>query len=87
MYFVTAADSVVTVLGNTSTPLLAGVFVVEAIFNWAGSGMVRRTRHSGFGLWCYRQHHPGSFAVCCVTMVNLIVDLLYLWLDPRIQLA
>jgi len=76
---------VVTVLGNTFNAMLAGVFVVEAIFNWPGLGWyaARVILASDYGAIV---SITLVIAVLC-TMVNLIVDLLYLWLDPRIQLA
>ncbi len=76
---------VVTVLGNTFNAMLAGVFVVEAIFNWPGLGWyaARVILASDYGAIV---SITLVIAVLC-TLVNLVVDLLYQWLDPRIQLA
>lgn len=76
---------VVTVLGNTFNAMLAGVFVVEAIFNWPGLGWyaARVILASDYGAIV---SITLVIAVLC-TLVNLIVDLLYQWLDPRIQIA
>ncbi len=76
---------VVTLTGNLFNALLAGTFIVEAIFNWPGLG------------WYATRVILASdyMAVVSITLVvavlattvNLIVDLLYGVLDPRIQQA
>lgn len=76
---------VVTLLGNLVNSLLAGAFVVEAIFNWPGLGWyaTRVILASDYG------------AVVSITLViafisttvNLVVDILYKFLDPRIVLS
>jgi peptide/nickel transport system permease protein len=76
---------VVTLLGNSFNALLAGVFVVEVVFNWPGLGWyaARVILASDYG------------AIVSITLViailsttvNLIVDILYQRLDPRIQLT
>ena len=74
---------VVTLIGNTFNALLAGAFVVEVVFDWPGLGW--------YATKVIRALDYGSIisvtlvvAVLCTT-VNLIVDLLYIKLDPRIQ--
>jgi peptide/nickel transport system permease protein len=76
---------VVTVAGNLFNALLAGVFVVEAIFNWNGLGWyaTRVILASDYGAIV---SITLVIAVLC-TLVNLVVDILYQVLDPRIQLA
>jgi peptide/nickel transport system permease protein len=76
---------VVTLIGNTFNALLAGTFVVEVVFDWPGLGW--------YATKVIRALDYGSIvsvtlvvAVLCTT-VNLIVDLLYQKLDPRIQLT
>ena len=76
---------VVTLIGNTFNALLAGTFVVEVVFSWPGLGW--------YATKVIRALDYGSIvsvtlviAVLC-TLVNLIVDLLYRKLDPRIQLT
>lgn len=74
---------VTTTLGNMVNTLLAGVFVVEVIFNWPGLG------------WYATRVILASdyLAVVSITLViailstsvNLLVDILYSQLDPRIQ--
>jgi peptide/nickel transport system permease protein len=75
----------VTVLGNTVNALLAGTFVVEAIFNWPGLGWYA-TRAILASDYAAIVSITLVIAVIC-TVVNLLVDLLYQALDPRIHLA
>jgi peptide/nickel transport system permease protein len=76
---------VVTLLGNAFNALLAGTFVVEVVFDWPGLGW--------YATKVIRALDYGSIvsvtlvvAVLCTT-VNLVVDLLYQRLDPRIRLT
>lgn len=75
---------VVTLLGNTFNALLAGTFVVEVIFNWPGLGWyaTKAILASDYGAVV---SITLVIAVIC-TVVNLIVDLLYVALDPRIRM-
>ena len=75
---------VVTLLGNTFNALLAGTFVVEVIFNWPGLGWyaTKAILASDYGAVV---SITLVVAVIC-TVVNLVVDLLYAALDPRIRL-
>ena len=76
---------VVTLTGNLFNAMLAGTFVVEAIFNWPGIGW-----YATKVILAYDYLAVVSItlvvAVLC-TLVNLVVDLLYGVLDPRIQLG
>jgi peptide/nickel transport system permease protein len=76
---------VVTLLGNTVNSLVAGAFVVEVIFNWPGIGWyaTKVILASDYGAIV---SITLMVAIFCTT-VNLVVDLLYSTLDPRIQLA
>lgn len=76
---------VVTLLGNTFNAMLAGAFVVEAIFNWPGLGWyaTKVILASDYGAVV---SITLVIAVIC-TLVNLLVDILYGALDPRIQLS
>ena len=75
---------VVTLLGNTFNALLAGTFVVEVIFNWPGLGWyaTKAILASDYGAVV---SITLVIAVIC-TLVNLVVDLLYGALDPRIRM-
>lgn len=75
---------VVTMFGMLLTDLLGGAFIIEWIFNWPGIGM--------YGLESVLNvDYPAIVSVTLLvaiicTVVNLIVDLTYKLLDPRIQL-
>jgi oligopeptide transport system permease protein len=74
---------VVTFLGPASAQLLTGSVVVEKIFNLPGLG--RFFVNSAFN----RDHTValGAALVYCVMLLvfNLLVDISYAWLDPRIR--
>lgn len=76
---------VVTLVGNQFNALLAGTFVVEAIFNWPGLGWYA-TKVILASDYMAVVSITLVVAVLC-TLVNLIVDLTYGVLDPRIQQA
>ncbi len=76
---------VVTVIGLQVGVLLAGAILTETIFSWPGVGK-----------WLvdsiFRRDYPsvqsGLLLIACVVMtVNLIVDLLYGLINPRIRHA
>jgi len=75
---------VVTLLGNTANALLAGTFVVEVIFNWPGVGWYA-TKVILASDYVAVISITLVIAVICTT-INLIVDIFYRILDPRIQL-
>ncbi len=74
---------VVTVVGGRAGHLLGGAVVVEIVFGWPGVGRLLltavQTRDAPVIL--------GIFLVVAVTVViaNLVTDLIYAWLDPRIR--
>jgi len=74
---------VVTLIGNIFNALLAGAFVIEAIFNWPGLGWYA-TRVILASDYASVVSITLVIAVLC-TVVNLLVDITYRWLDPRIQ--
>jgi peptide/nickel transport system permease protein len=74
----------VTVVGLQTARLLGGSTIVETVFSWPGIG---RLVIEGV----YSRDYPvvqGSVLLIAVTYVfiNLIVDIGYKWLDPRIKL-
>lgn len=76
--------AVVTVLGLDIARLLGGSTIVETVFSWPG---VASLLLEGI----YSRDYPiiqGSVLIIALTYVaiNLFVDILYKWLDPRIQL-
>ncbi|MGQ0524659.1 MAG: ABC transporter permease [Betaproteobacteria bacterium] len=78
-----AAIPVVTVLGFRLGDLVAGSIVTETVFAWPGVGRLLVTAVSGRDLAMVQ----GILLMTAFTMVlaNLVVDLLYGWIDPRIR--
>jgi peptide/nickel transport system permease protein len=80
-----AAIPLVTILGLDVGNLLAGAVIVETVFSWRGVGYlaVQAIQKLDFPLVM-----ADVFALACsFVIVNLVVDLLYGVLDPRIRLA
>jgi peptide/nickel transport system permease protein len=80
-----AAIPVVTVLGNLLGHLLAGAIIIEFVFAWPGLGQL--TVESVF-----QRDYPMIqaivfFAGAVFLTINLVVDLSYALLDPRVRLA
>lgn len=80
-----AAIPLVTVIGLDLGALLGGAVVTEQIFSWPGVGLEVIIAING------RDFPVVQAAVCVVAtsfvLINLIVDLLYTWLDPRVRLT
>ncbi|MDQ2984243.1 MAG: ABC transporter permease [Actinomycetota bacterium] len=75
----------VTVLGLELGLLAGGVFLVETIFAWPGIG---RYAYDAIRATDYNATLGVTLAVAMVyVVVNLLVDLAYLYLDPRIKYA
>lgn len=76
---------VVTVLGPISATLLTGTFVVESVFNIKGLGsyFVDSISNRDYGLVMGLTVLFGTFLV----VANLVVDIIYGFVDPRIRLA
>ena len=75
----------VTMLGLQVGTLLGGSVLVETVFAWPGIG------HLAFEAVMSRDLNLllGILLVCSVIVIaaNIMVDLAYAWLDPRIELA
>jgi ABC-type dipeptide/oligopeptide/nickel transport system permease component len=76
---------IVTVLGPIAAYLLTGTFVVETIFGIPGMGRFFVTSVSG-------RDYPvimGTVLLLAIFLVvaNTVVDIVYMWLDPRIRQA
>jgi peptide/nickel transport system permease protein len=76
---------IVTALGMQFSALLGGTVIVEVVFAWPGIGRyaVGSIRTLDF---------PAIMSVTVVLaviflVVNLLVDMLYVWLDPRVKYA
>jgi peptide/nickel transport system permease protein len=74
---------IVTTLGMQFSALLGGTVIVEVVFAWPGIGR--------YALGSIRTlDFPAIMSVTVILAVvflavNMLVDVLYLWLDPRIQ--
>jgi peptide/nickel transport system permease protein len=65
--------------------LLGGTVVTETVFSWPGVG---RLIVQSVGQRDYPVIIAGVFVVCVIfVVINLVVDLLYAWLDPRVRLS
>ncbi len=75
---------VVTVAGVQTGGLLGGSVVVESVFAWPGLGQL------AFDALFSRDYNLllGIFflSACLVVFVNLVVDIIYVFLDPRIRI-
>jgi peptide/nickel transport system permease protein len=76
---------VLTLLGLQLGGLLGGAVITETVFAWPGLGLLMIEAIQ------QRDYPVVQAAVLCISMtyilVNLLTDLLYAWLDPRIQLT
>jgi peptide/nickel transport system permease protein len=75
---------IVTLLGLRFGQILAGAIVIESIFAWPGMGSTLISAISGRDL-------PVISAYVTITgvlfiLVNLLTDVSYAWLDPRVRL-
>src|ERR1035441_8184680 len=75
----------VTLAGLDLAGLLSGVVLTETVFNWPGIG--RLAAEAIFNLDIPVIMGTVLFSALLIVVVNLLVDLLYAWLDPRIRLA
>lgn len=74
---------VITLLGTSIGPLLGGSVVIEAIFGLPGLG---RLTFESIRIRDYVQVQANVVLLAAMYMlVNLLVDLTYGWLDPRIR--
>jgi ABC-type dipeptide/oligopeptide/nickel transport system permease component len=75
----------VTVLGLQLTSLLGGAVIIEQVFAWPGVGRV------AVGAISSRDYPIVQASVLVVSaafvLMNLLVDVLYAWLDPRIRIS
>jgi peptide/nickel transport system permease protein len=80
----TALIPVVTALGIQLPRLVGGAAITETVFAWPGLGRLGIQAALG-------RDYPLVMAItlfisATVVVVNLLLDLLYLWIDPRIRL-
>ena len=79
-----AIGPTLTVIGLTLAYSLTGAFFVEIIFNWPGLGMF--TARSFLNLDYPAIMGMTLFGASGYVVINLVVDLLQAWIDPRISL-
>ncbi|HEX7432844.1 MAG TPA: ABC transporter permease [Anaerolineales bacterium] len=79
-----ALSPTLTIIGITFAYALTGTFFVEVIFNWPGLGQF--TVRSLLGLDYPAIMGITLFGAVGYVLINLIVDLLQAWIDPRISL-
>jgi peptide/nickel transport system permease protein len=78
-----AAIPMVTVVGLQIGTLLGGAIVTETVFSYPGMGLlaIQAIRNRDYPI-------IQAFVVCtaiALVVINLVVDLLYSYLDPRIS--
>ena len=89
LYFVHALRNalipIVTILGLDIAALMSGVVLTETVFNWPGLG--RLAVQAVFNLDIPLVAGTVLFSAVLVLVANLVVDLLYGVIDPRVQRA
>ncbi|UFX01416.1 ABC transporter permease [Sinorhizobium medicae WSM1115] len=78
-----AAVPIVTIVGFMVGSLIAGAVVVESIFSWPGIGRLLIVSISNRDLAVVQCIL--LIIAAAMVMSNLVVDLLYGWLDPRLR--
>lgn len=74
---------ILTVMGLQMGLLLGGAVLTETIFSWPGVG---RYIYDAITQRNYPVIQSGILVLATIfVVINLIVDLLYAWIDPRIQ--
>ncbi|WHY78763.1 ABC transporter permease [Neobacillus sp. WH10] len=74
---------VLTVIGLQTGMLLGGAILTETIFSWPGIG---RYLYDAIGYRDYPVIQSGILIIAAIfILINLIVDLLYVFVDPRIK--
>ncbi|MHB1133374.1 MAG: nickel ABC transporter permease [Chloroflexota bacterium] len=75
--------TVITVLGMQFGALLGGTIVIEQVFSWPGIGLMafNAINQRDYGII----QGVVLFVALGFVLINLIIDLLYVYLDPRIR--
>lgn len=82
--FKNAMIPVVTVLGSEIGALLGGAVVTETIFSWPEVG---RLAMNSIARRDYPMIQGNTLILCAIfLLINLFVDIIYAWLNPRIRL-
>ena len=80
-----ALTPIITVLGLQMGALLTGTVIIESIFDWPGLGLLLLES-------IYRRDYPvvqGCVLLIAViyVLVNLLVDIMYMWTQPKIRFS
>ena len=75
---------VVTVGGLTVVGLISGVVIVETVFNWPGMGAAAASAAQSLDLLTVVAFT--LFSAILLIVANLLIDILYAFLDPRVRL-
>lgn len=83
--FPNAAVPVASIAGFQTGMLLSGAVLTETVFDWPGIGkwLVDAVQQHDYAI----VQAGGLFIASVFVATNLVLDLLYLWLDPRIRLT
>ncbi len=81
--FKNSSISIVTVAGDELASIVNGSVIMEAIFGWPGMGflMVNSIQQRDLPLVVATV----VIAAALVMLINFLVDMVYSWIDPRIQ--
>lgn len=80
-----AAPTILTVIGQSFGGLVTGTIVTETLFNIPGLGMLTMTSITRRDVFVIQG--VVLFVTLIYVLVNLVVDILYGFVDPRIQLG
>jgi peptide/nickel transport system permease protein len=75
---------IVTMIGMQCAGLMGGVVIIESVFGWPGVGrlLFEAVSNRDFNLVLSIL----ALSSVLVVLINLILDCVYVWLDPRIEL-
>ena len=83
--FKNAAIPIVTILGLDVGTLLGGAVITETVFAWPGIG---RLAIEAIAVRDFPVVQADVFFIALTFVaINLVVDVLYTWLDPRVRLG
>ncbi len=80
-----ALNPVLTSISSWLAGLLAGSFFIEFIFNWPGIGLLAIDSIQKLDFPMIQG--VVLFTAVVFILINILVDILYAWLDPRIHLS
>ena len=83
--FRAALSPIATILGLDIAALLSGTLITEQIFGVDGIG--RRGLQRSGPTTCRSSWAPCSSAAVVVVVMNLVVDIAYSFIDPRVRLS